>query len=200
LAANAETALNAVWDGAPGPGDRIAVIGAGVVGLLIAWICRGIPGTDVLAVDIDPGRSRVAEALAIPFTTEVPSDLQADLVVHASGQPAGLERALSVAGIEATVLEVSWFGDRAVPLPLGESFHSKRLTLRSSQVGRIPAGRTPRWTHGRRMRVALELLRDPALDALIDGESAFEELPAVMERISSAGAGALCHRIRYYRD
>ena len=197
LAANAETALNAVWDGGAAPGDRIVVVGAGVVGLLIAWICDRIPGTDVTIVDVDPARAIAAEALGVSFDTQVGESATADLVVHASGHPAGLVSALSAAGSEATVLEVSWYGTRAVEVPLGEAFHSLRLNIQSSQVGHLPADRTARWDFARRMSKALELLREPSLDALITGESSFEDLPSIMSRIVRDGAGVLCHRIRY---
>jgi threonine dehydrogenase-like Zn-dependent dehydrogenase len=197
LAANAETALNALWDGRPGPGDRVVVIGAGVVGLLTAWLCARVPGTQVVAVDVDAGREEAARALGVPFATQVPVGADADLVVHASGREEGLRAALAVAGLEATILELSWYGDEPVSLPLGEAFHSRRLTLKSSQVGRIPADRAARWGHGRRMQAALELLNDPRLDALISGESDFADLPDTMARLSRDSAGVLCHRIRY---
>jgi threonine dehydrogenase-like Zn-dependent dehydrogenase len=197
LAANAETALNAVWDGRPGPGDRIVVVGLGVVGLLVAWLCEQLPGTEVLAFDVDPARAGVAEALGVSFTVDSPAGADADLVVHASGSEEGLRTALASAGLEATVLELSWFGSRSVSLPLGEAFHIRRLTLKSSQVGRLPADRAPRWSHRRRMETALRLLTDPRLDALISGESDFEELPQVLETLARGPAGALCHRIRY---
>jgi len=200
LAANAETALTAVWDARPGPGDRIAVVGAGVVGLLVAWLCHRLPGAEVVTFDIDPGRAEVAAALGLAFTGEPPVGLDADLVVHASGQEEGLRTCLAAAGLEATILELSWYGDRSVSLPLGEAFHARRLTLKSSQVGRIPAERAARWDHGRRMDAALRLLLDPRLDALISGESDFDELPETLERLSRDPAGALCHRIRYPRD
>jgi threonine dehydrogenase-like Zn-dependent dehydrogenase len=197
LAANMETAVNAVWDATPGPGDRILVVGAGVVGCLVAYLCGRVPGTAVTLVDVDIVRASVAERMGVSFAPEPPPGVAADLVIHASGSPEALVAALSAAGPEATVLELSWFGDRAVTLPLGEDFHHKRLTLRSSQVGRIPPGRIPRWTHGRRMRLALDLLKDPALDALLSGESDFDELPQVMKRLADGPAGVLCHRIRY---
>ena len=118
-------------------------------------------------------------------------------MVHASGQPEGLATALSLADTEATIVDVSWYGDVRVPLPLGEAFHSHRLTVRSSQVSRIPPDRAPRWNHARRARLALELLADPVLDLLISGESDFEDLPTVLAALSRDPAGALCHRIRY---
>lgn len=197
LAANMETALNAVWDARPSAGDRIVVIGGGVVGLLVAVLCRRIPATRVTLVDIDPSREAVARGLGLEFSDVAPAGADADFVFHASGNPQGLETALSVAGIEATVVELSWYGTRSVPLPLGEAFHSRRLTLVSSQVGRIPADRAPRWDHARRLGVALDLLADERLDSLISGESDFETLPEVMQRLSEDGRGTLCHRIRY---
>ncbi len=197
LAANLETAINGCWDAEPRVGDRIAVIGAGVVGALVAWLCAAIPGTRVRLVDVAPGRAELARALGVGFclADEAPGDN--DLVVHASGNPAGLRQALSLAGDEARVVEMSWYGDREVSLPLGEAFHSRRLRLVGSQVGRLPAERTPRWDHRRRLALALELLSDPRLDALISGESAFHELPALMPRLAAGSGQVLCHRLRY---
>jgi threonine dehydrogenase-like Zn-dependent dehydrogenase len=202
LAANLETAVNGVWDGAPGPGDRIVVVGGGVVGLLVAWLCRPIPGARVTVVDVDPARERTATALGVDFVLgdggegEIPPG-EADLVFHVSGNPAGLAAALPLAGDEGTVVELSWYGDRPVALPLGEAFHSRRLLLRSSQVGRLPPHRRPRWDHRRRMGVVMELLHAGELDALISGESDFQDLPEVMARLASSPDGTLCHRIRY---
>ena len=197
LAANMETAVNVLWDARPATGDRIVVIGAGVVGLLIAWLCRQIPGACVTVVDPNPMRESTAQALGVSFLAEPPRDADADLVVHASGQPEGLTSALAIAGIEATIIEASWFGSRRVALPLGEAFHSRRLTLKSSQVGRVAPDRAPRWSPRRRMTLALELLRDGRLDALISGESSFDDLPAVLATVSRDPGAALCHRIRY---
>ena len=197
LAANMQTAVNAVWDAGVSAGDRVVVIGAGVVGLLIAWLCRQLPGADVIVVDIDPAREQTAKGLGLTCLTRAPDHTCADVVVHASGQPEGLATALTLAAMEATVVDVSWYGDRSVALPLGEAFHSQRLTVRSSQVSRIPPDRVPRWSHARRAGLAIKLLTDPVLDLLITGESAFEELPSVLAILSRDPAGALCHRIRY---
>jgi threonine dehydrogenase-like Zn-dependent dehydrogenase len=197
LAANVETAVNGVWDAGPGVGDRVVVVGGGVVGLLVAWLCRPLPGIELTLVDPEPSREETARRLGVPWAPAVPDGVRADRVIHASGTPEGLRAALAAAGDEATVVELSWFGDRDVTLPLGEGFHARRLTLRSSQVGRVPPDRAPRWPHRRRLSLALRLLADPALDILITGESAFEELPEVMARLASEPAGALCHRIRY---
>ncbi|AHE98222.1 zinc-dependent alcohol dehydrogenase [Thioalkalivibrio paradoxus] len=197
LAANMETAVNACWDAAPLAGDRILVIGGGVLGLLTAWLCSRVPGTEVTLVDTQPRRGPVAMALGLEFRDAPVDEMNADLVIHASGHPEGLVQALRAAAVEATVVELSWYGDRMVSLPLGEAFHSRRLTLRSSQVGRIPAARAPRWDHARRMRLALELLRDDRLDRLVTGEDIFADLPQVMARLAADPGDTLCHRVRY---
>ena len=197
LAANMETAVNIVWDGRPGPGDEIVVIGGGVVGLLAAFLCRDLPGARITVVDPNRSRAAVAAALGLAFRPEPPDGATADLVIHASGHPDGLRAALAVAGREATIVEASWYGAALVPLPLGEAFHARRLTIRSSQVGQVPPYRAPRWSRGRRLDLALSLLADPALDALLTGESGFDELPAVLAALADEPGDTLCHRIRY---
>lgn len=197
LAAYMQTAINAVWDGHPSVGDQVVVVGAGAVGLLVAWLCRQIPGVEVTVVDTNDSRQSIARNLELRFVTDLPSGTQADVVVHASGQPAGLVTALSVAGVESTIVDVSWYGSNTVDLPLGEAFHSKRLTIRSSQVSLIPPLQNPRWDFDRRSLLALTLLRDPALECLITGESQFEDLPNVLGALSVSSSDTLCHRITY---
>lgn len=197
LAANMETAVNALWDAAPAVGDRIVVVGAGVVGCLVAFLCAGLPGTEVSLVDVDVARADIARALGVAFCRPDAAPSECDLVVHASGHPAGLDTALRLAGAEATVLEMSWYGAQSVCLPLGEAFHVRRLNLRSSQVGSIPPLRRPRWDYHRRLKLALSLLLDPRLDVLISSESDFFDLPACMPLILADGAPILCHRVRY---
>jgi len=197
LAANMETAINALWDAAPTVGDRILVIGAGVLGLLAAWLCRQIPGAEVTLIDVNPARGDIARTWGLPFALQADPGAEADLVIHASGNPAGLEQALNAAGREATIVELSWYGNRRVPLPLGEAFHSRRLLLKSSQVGRVPPHRSVRWDFRRRLALALDLLRDERLDRLITGESPFDQLPEVLAQLSTDPGDTLCHRIRY---
>jgi threonine dehydrogenase-like Zn-dependent dehydrogenase len=197
LAANLETAINGLWDARAQVGDRIVVIGGGTVGCLVAWLASRIPGAQVELVDINPGRAAVAKALGIAFAAPDGVSADADLVIHSSGSPAGLGLALKVAGFEATIVEMSWYGTGMVTLPLGEVFHARRLTLKSSQVGTVASSQRPRWDSPRRMSLALRLLADSALDALITGESDFEALPQVMPKLSSGPAETICHRIRY---
>lgn len=197
LAANLETAINAAWDAAPAIGDRIAVVGAGAVGCLVGWLLGAIPGTEVELVDSNPARAEVASTLGVDFATPERARREADLVVHASGSPVGLATALELAAFEATVLEMSWYGTQEVPVPLGGAFHSRRLLLRSSQVGHVATVQRARWDYRRRVELALRLLAEPALDVLITGESDFDDLPATMARLAATGGDTLCHRIRY---
>ena len=197
LAANMETALNAVWDAAPGPADRIAVVGAGVVGSLVAYLCGRFPAAEVTLVDINPARAELAKTLGVGFARPESAKGHCDLVVHASGNPAGLGTALALAGEEATVLEMSWYGDAPVTAPLGGPFHSRRLRLISSQVGQIAPSHRPRWSHGRRLAAALALLTDARLDALLAPPVLFQDLARRLPEILDAKNGILCQLIAY---
>jgi 2-desacetyl-2-hydroxyethyl bacteriochlorophyllide A dehydrogenase len=197
LAANMETALNAVWDGAAAPGQKIHVIGAGVVGSLVAYLCGRMPGAEVTLADIVPERAGLASALGVAFAAPEALPEDADLVFHASGNPEGLRTALHLVGFEGRVVELSWYGASAVTLPLGENFHSRRLTVLGSQVGSVAPSMRSRWSRARRLAKALELLRDPVSDLLVSGEATFAELPALLPRLAADPAGALCLRIVY---
>ena len=197
LAANLETAINGVWDARPLVGDRVSVVGAGAVGAMTAWLVSRIPGCEVELVDTNPARATVARSLGVRFSIPEQAAPEADVVFHTSGNPAGLALALRLAAFEATVAELSWYGDTDVSLGLGGAFHARRLTIKSSQVGHVASAQRARWDYRRRMQLALRLLADPVLDAIITGESEFDALPVVMDRLSSAPGDALCHRIRY---
>lgn len=198
LAANLETAVNALWDAQPQPGDRIAVVGGGTVGLLVAWLAARLPEGHVQVVDTNPARAGVASSLGARFALPEEAQPGADLVIHTSGQPAGLATALRLAAFEATVLELSWYGSRPVCVPLGEAFHSQRLTLKSSQVGHVARRQRDRWSHRQRLELALSLLTEPALDQLITDAAPFAELPDVLARLAGPHApGTLCQRIDY---
>jgi threonine dehydrogenase-like Zn-dependent dehydrogenase len=197
LAGTVETAVNALWDAAPLVGDRLAVVGAGMVGCCVARLLSRFPGVEVTLVDIDPGRAEVAAALGVEFA--LPADVAGgrDLVVHASATSAGLQRSLELLAPEATVIDLSWYGDGEVRLSLGGAFHSGRLAIRASQVGTLSPARSGRRTTADRLTLALELLRDPAFDALLTGQSRFDELPEIMARLAAGTVPALCHTITY---
>lgn len=197
LAGTVETAVNALWDAAPLVGDRIAVVGGGMVGCSVAALLARFPGVRLQLVDADPDRAEVAKALGVGFASPEEALGECDLVVHASATEPGLARSLELLRAEGTVLELSWYGDRRIGLPLGEAFHSRRLNIRSSQVGTVSPARSGSRTYADRLALALDLLADPALDALVTGESDFEELPEVMPKLASGEIPALCHRVRY---
>jgi NADPH:quinone reductase-like Zn-dependent oxidoreductase len=197
LAANMETALNALWDAAPGPADRIAVVGGGVVGALVAWLAGRLPGAQVTLVDIAPERASLAAEFGVAFAGPDAAPRDCDLVVHASSSAAGLATALGLAGNEATVLEMSWYGAGDVAAPLGSAFHSRRLKLISSQVGQVAPSHRPRWSYRRRLAAALDLLADPRLDALLAPAIPFAELPARLATILAPETRLLCQLIDY---
>ena len=197
LAANMETALNAMWDARPAAADRIAVVGAGVVGSMVAWLCGQLPGARVTLIDVEPSRRELAQALGVSFASPHNAPGECDLVVHASATAAGLAVAIDLAGEEATVLEMSWYGADEVSVPLGGAFHSRRLKLVSSQVGRVAPSHRPRWSFGRRLAAALDLLADARLDALIAPAIKFHDLPRRLPDLLAPKSGVLCQLVVY---
>jgi threonine dehydrogenase-like Zn-dependent dehydrogenase len=201
LAANMETALNALWDSGAGPGDQIVVVGAGVIGLLIACLAAQLPGAEVVVVDKEASRAKIAEIFGARFCEAsvfaASGCAEADVVFHASASSSGLALAIDCAGVEATIVELSWYGTAPVAAPLGGAFHAKRLRLIASQVGRVAPSRRPRWTASRRLDKALELLADQRLDLLITEEVAFDNLPREAPRLLAPDAPGLATVIRY---
>jgi len=190
LAANMETAVNVLWDARPLVGERALVVGAGVVGLLVAFLLARVPGLDLAVCDLDPARREVVESFGARFCAPADAPADRDLVVHASASAEGLRLALSRCGFEGRVVEASWFGDRDCALPLGEAFHAKRLSLVSTQVGAVAPAMRGRRTHAERLALALGLLEDPRLDALLGPEIPFGELPARLAGVLDPPAGA----------
>ena len=196
LAGTVETAVNAVWDAGTLIGDRVAVIGAGMVGCCVARLLARIPGVEVFLVDVDPHRAEVADRLGAEFALPADAPRDRDLVVHTTATSAGLQSSLDLLAAEGTVVDLSWYGDTETTLSLGGAFHSGRLTIRASQVGTIAPRRARRST-GERLALALDMLRDPAFDALLTGASAFDELPDVLARLADGRLPAICHAVTY---
>jgi threonine dehydrogenase-like Zn-dependent dehydrogenase len=197
LAGTVETAVNALWDAAPLLGDRVAVVGAGMVGCCVARLLAGIPGVRVTLVDVDPARAMTASALGVEFAHPDDATGGCDLVVHASATAAGLQRSIDLLAPEGEVVDLSWYGDARVELSLGGAFHSRRLAIRSSQVGAVARARRARRSPADRLALALDLLKDPAFDALLTGSSPFHELPEVMAGLADGTLPALCQSITY---
>jgi NADPH:quinone reductase-like Zn-dependent oxidoreductase len=197
LAGTVETAVNALWDAGPLLGDRVAVVGAGMVGCSVARLLSRFPGVQVTLVDVDPSRADVASSLGVEFAQPADAAGGRDLVVHTSATSAGLQRSLELLAPEGTVIDLSWYGNSEVKLSLGGAFHSGRLGIRASQVGTLSPAQRGRRTMSERLALALELLRDPTFDALITGQSDFRELPDVMAELAAGTLPALCHTISY---
>jgi threonine dehydrogenase-like Zn-dependent dehydrogenase len=197
LAANMETALNAVWDSGAGPGDRIVIVGAGIVGLMVASLVAKLPGADVTVLDPALDRKSLVESLGATYAHPTNAPTNADVVFHTSATAAGLDSAIDATGLEATLIEMSWYGATPIAAMLGGAFHSRRLKLISSQVGQISPGHRPRWDYRRRLEKALELLRNPVFDPFIAQEIAFDDTPVELPRVLLAGGAALPPAIRY---
>jgi threonine dehydrogenase-like Zn-dependent dehydrogenase len=197
LAGGVETAVNALWDAAPRIGDRIAVVGAGMIGCAVAALLRRFPLGRLQLVDVDPTRRTVGSALGVDVVQPQDAADGCDVVVHASATSAGLQRSLELLGDEGEVVELSWYGEREVSVQLGSVFHPRRLVVRSSQVGEVAASRRARRTHADRLALALELLRDDSFDALITGSTPFADLPRTMQRLASGDLPGLCHVVDY---
>ena len=200
LAGTLETAVNAVWDAAPLLGERVAVVGAGMVGCCVARLMSRVAGVRVILVDTDPTRAAVAEALGVEFAAPVDAPRGVDLVVHTSATSAGLQLSLDLLAPEGEVVDLSWYGDAPTTVALGGSFHSGRLALRSSQVGTVAPRRRGRRTPAERMALAVELLDDPALDVLVTCSSRFADLPDAMARLASGDLPAICHTVDYSEE
>jgi threonine dehydrogenase-like Zn-dependent dehydrogenase len=197
LAANVETALNALWDAAAGPADKIVLVGAGVIGLLVGALAARLPDADVTIVDVDVSRKPLVEALGATFAHPDAAPTECDVVFHTSVTQAGLNTAIRCAGNEATIVELSWYGEKLVTIDLGGPFHSKRLKLISSQVGQISPSHRPRWTYRRRLEAALNLLKDPRLDALVADEIKFDDCATALPALLDGRTSGLAPVIRY---
>lgn len=201
LAANMETALNALWDSGAGPGDTVVVVGGGVVGLLVTYLCARLPGTSVTLIDPEPRRADVASSLGARYAPDLAAvdigEHRADIAFHTSATAEGLATAMASVGFEGTVVEMSWFGTSTTPVALGGAFHSQRIGLVSAQVGHVAASRRSRWSHRRRLEKALDLLADPALDVLVGEDIAFEAAPIELAKALALPAHGLAPVIRY---
>lgn len=203
LAGAVETAVNALWDASPRIGDRVAVVGCGLVGGAVLALLRRFPLSRLEAVDADPAKAWFAEALGVDFAAPDEAHDDCDVVVHCSASAPGLARCLELVGDDGEIIELSWYGEQPVSVPLGADFHARRLSIRASQVGQVALPRRHRRTTAQRLALALELLEDPVFDTFLGGPTDFEDLPEAMDGLASEGPegsgaqGGLCHIIRY---
>ncbi|WP_432560398.1 zinc-dependent alcohol dehydrogenase [Granulicoccus sp. GXG6511] len=198
LAGTVETAINAIWESSPHYGDRVAVVGMGMVGACITALLTEFPLSRLQLVEVDPATQALCERFGIEWTAPEDALDDCDIVIHCSAAEAGLRTALRLAGDDADVVEVSWFGDTEPRVPLGNHFHARRLNLRASQVGGIARSRRHRRTHADRLALALEALTDPRFDLLLGEGCRFDDLPAFMADLTAGGAGSgMCQIVDY---
>ncbi len=200
LTGTVETAINALWEAGPRLGDRVAVVGAGLVGGMVATLLRTFPLQRLQLVDLDPNRRQLADTLGVELIHPDDALTDCDIVFHCSASQEGLERSLQLAGDEGDVIEMSWYANREVTLPLGEDFHARRLSIRASQVGVVARARRHRRTNADRLDLAVSLLADSVFDAFITGSSTFSDLPDVVQGLAQGTLDALCHVIEYPQE
>lgn len=187
LAANLETAVTCAWDAQVGLGDRVVVLGGGVVGTLTAWLLAR-SGTTVTLVEQSAKRREAARELVgaraqARVVAEAEPDGLADVVIEATGDPAMLDTAIAWARAEGRIVVASFYGKRRAPIDLGDAFHRRRLELRASQVSTIPPRLRERWSFERRWELVLSLLQEAGLDALIAAPVPFEEAAELYGRL-----------------
>jgi NADPH:quinone reductase-like Zn-dependent oxidoreductase len=197
LAANMETALNAHWDAGTLPGDKVLVVGAGIVGILVAHLAQRIAGADVTITDIEAGKAEICAALGLKF--EMPDSVATDnrIVFHTSASGAGLETAINACAFEGRIVELSWYGARTATVRLGGAFHSRRLSIISSQVGHVAPNQRATINHRQRLAKAIAMLNDERLDRLVTDEIDFDGAPAALPRIFGNQSLGPCPIISY---
>ena len=197
LGANAETALNAIWDAAPRPGMRVLVVGAGLLGALVAIFLSSLEGLAVTVTDKVGETASVFADFPVKFRHPGETGGDFDLAFHCSATAEGLAAALDALAFEGTCIELSWYGEAPVPVPLGGAFHSRRLTLKASQVGHVAPARRATTSRAERLAEAIGRLADPRLDRLVTEEVAFADLPAAIPRLLAEGAPGIATRVVY---
>lgn len=191
-----EVAVNALWEAGPRLGDRVAVVGGGLVGGVLATLLRKYPLGRLQLVDADPEKRNLAEKLSIEFAEPEDAKSDNDIVFHCSASNEGLKLSLQLAGDDSDVIELSWFADKEVTLPLGEDFHARRLTIRSSQVGAVALPRRHRRTNAQRLQEAVTQLKDPLFDTFLTSECQFQNLPTTLATLLER-PGGFCHVVAY---
>ncbi|MGI9350414.1 MAG: zinc-dependent alcohol dehydrogenase [Rhizobiaceae bacterium] len=201
LSANMETGLNSVWDAEISGKPACAVIGAGVVGLMTAHALRETTGVSPIVLDVNPAKEKIISKLGFNFAN--PSrhtDLnlpEFEFLFHTSASSEGLQTAIDLAGFEARIVELSWYGEKPVSLLLGGAFHSKRLRIIASQVGSIAPAMRAELDQSERIKQAMALLDDPRLDSLLETEIEFSEVPDHLHDLLGPQSDILCQVIRY---
>lgn len=196
LASNMETALNAIWDSGVNIGDKVLIVGFGIIGSLIARILSFIPQVEVDVLDVQPAKITLIEQLGFSIYKEE-KEKKYDLAFHTSGSGPGLQTSINNVGLEGKIIETSWYGDKEVNLCLGETFHSQRKLIISSQVSHLPACKSARWDYKRRKEVVFQLLLHPEFDAHITHTIAFHNLPKLFQSLKKNRCQELSYLVYY---
>ncbi|MGP0224610.1 MULTISPECIES: zinc-dependent alcohol dehydrogenase [unclassified Paenarthrobacter] len=191
-----EVAVNALWEAGPRLGDRVAVVGGGLVGGALATLLRKYPLGRLQLVDADPEKEKLAQTLGIDFALPENAKDDCDIVFHCSASNEGLKLSLQLAGDDSDIIELSWFADKEVTLPLGEDFHARRLNIRSSQVGAVALPRRHRRSNAQRLETAAAALKDPLFDTFLTSECLFRNLPDTLVKLFER-PGGFCHLVAY---
>jgi 2-desacetyl-2-hydroxyethyl bacteriochlorophyllide A dehydrogenase len=210
--ANVETAITALLDAAPRLGERVAVFGQGVLGLLIAQLARRAGASLVATIDMFPKRLALSQALGADLTLDAASEsvaeqireatggMGADVIIEASGSPVALDEAIKATAIEGRIVVVSWYGVNRAPLALGEVFHRNRITIKSSQVSSLDSNLAPRWDAWRRRELALSYLSELRLEEMITQAFAFEDAAAAYRLIDERPEEVVQVVLEYGKD
>ncbi len=184
--ASMETAVNLVLDGKPLIGEEVIAIGQGIIGLFVTALLSQFPLKNLTCIDLHTSRLQRSldwGARSVFLSSEIPENLNADLVFELSGNPDGLQQALNCCGFDSRVIIGSWYGEKQVNMQLGGKFHRDRIRILSSQVSSISSEFTGRWDKPRRLQLALQMIQDLKPSRLIShrfhinsAQQAYEQL------------------------
>lgn len=197
LASNLETAVNAVWDSGVSVGDRVAVVGFGIIGSLVARLLAQLPAVSLTILEKDPDRIKMAKSMGFEVSPNENLSTPLDIAFHCSSTAAGLQTCIDTVGLEGKVIELSWYGDKSVELNLGGTFHPQRKVIISSQVSQIPASHQHRWDFRRRKEAVFELLKNPDFDLHTPKTTPFTNLPEVFSEIRKGSSKQLVWIVDY---
>jgi len=197
LASNLETALTAVWDAQVNIGDRVLIVGFGLIGSLIARLLSFIPAIYFQIIEIDKERIQHAEKLGFPVSAILRKHSKFDIAFHTSATAEGLQTCIDGVGLEGKIIELSWYGKKPVKINMGGSFHSQRKQIISSQVGKLPSKYNARWDMKRRKKVVFELLENALFDQQITHFIKFVDTPTFFADLRAGKAKGLAYCIEY---
>tara|TARA_B100001113_G_scaffold7774_1_gene6337 strand:- start:2368 stop:3336 length:969 start_codon:yes stop_codon:yes gene_type:complete len=195
LTANMETAINAMWDSKPSIGDKVYVVGAGIVGILMAYVLSSTFGINVTVIDSDKNKKKLCEFFNIDFENSMDCIENPDIIYECSGNISVLSELINNSTLETKICILSWYGKQQSKIKMGENCFSRRLEIIFSQVGNITALKSKKWNNLSRRALALQLLDNKKLDILIDKkEISLDELPSFFKKGNPKG---ICKVVKY---